>query len=76
MRIWTILASIASLAIGLALWQYGRREGEECCGGDGTAQALVELVIDALSLPFFVASMIILLRGYRILKTKGEVTSR
>lgn len=75
MRIWRILASIATLAIGLALWQYGRREGEECCGGDGTVRALVELLYDVLSIPSFVASMIILLRGDRIFKTKGKVTS-
>lgn len=76
MRIWKILASIATLAIGLALWQYGRREGEECCGGDGTVQGLVELLYDVLSVPFFVASMIILLCGDRILKIMGKMTSR
>jgi hypothetical protein len=76
MRIWKILASIATLAIGLTLWQYGRWEGEECCGGDGTAQALAELLIDALSVPFFVASLIILLWGDRILKTLSKMSAR
>ena len=40
MRIWKILASIATLAIGLALWQYGPGRARSAVAGMARFKAL------------------------------------
>jgi hypothetical protein len=75
MRIPTILASIATLAIGLTLWHFARLAGNEE-NVDGTVQAIEVLFYQVLSLPFFIASILVLLLGDRILRANRKVTPR
>jgi hypothetical protein len=68
MRLWTILASLPVMAVGLSIWRYGQWAGSLGPGdadwcGDGTVQGLEALLSYALSLFFFAASVIVLFLG-------------